>query len=77
MNIRRSVAKGGSVLLRALLGGLGVVGAFVSMGLAFLITIVSEENSTTKLQWGILCAVISGCSVLCLLLAIRRAKRQR
>lgn len=75
--MHRPQAKGDDLLFRALLGGIGVVGTFVSMGLAFLITVVSQERSGTKLEWGILCAVIFVVSALCLLLAIRRTGRKR
>jgi len=63
--------------LRVFLGGLGLVGAFVSMGLAFLICVVSQERHTAKVEWGIILGIIFLSSVWCLLLAVRRAKPRR
>lgn len=77
MNLHRPGSNGGRVLFRVLLGGLGLVGAFVSMALAFLICMVSQEERNTKMEWGILLGVIFVCSVVCLLLAVRHAKPQR
>ena len=63
--------------MRVLLGGVGLVGAFVSMGLALLICGVSQEKRSTKVEWGILLGIIFVCSVMCLLLAVRQAKQRR
>lgn len=60
-----------------LLGVLGLVGAFVSMGSAFLICVVSQERRAAKVEWGILLGIIFLASVLCLLPAVRRAKPRR
>jgi hypothetical protein len=64
-------------MARVLLGGLGLVGAFASMGLALLICGVSQEKRSTKIEWGILLGVIFVSSVMCLFLAVRRARPQR
>jgi hypothetical protein len=62
---------------RVLLGLVGMIGVFVSMGLAVLFCIVSQEKPSTKFEWGVVCGVIFVASVMCLLFAARRAKQQR
>ncbi len=77
MNRHRAGSNGGSRLVRVFLGGLGLVGAFVSMALAFLICVVSQERRTGKVEWGIILGIIFLSSVWCLLLAFHRAKPRR
>jgi peptidoglycan/LPS O-acetylase OafA/YrhL len=67
--------KGGNLLFRVLLGGLGLVGAFVSMGYAILVCVVSQETPSTKLEWGILLGIICVASVICLLFAVHQPKQ--
>ena len=77
MNMHRPRSRGGGLLLRVLLGLVGIIGAFISMGLAVLCCIVSQENPTTKLEWGIVCGVIFVASAMCLLFTVRQAKQSR
>jgi hypothetical protein len=62
---------------RILLGLVGIIGAFVSMGLAVLSCLASQEKPSTKLEWGILCGVIFVTSAMCLLVAVHQPKQQR
>jgi xanthine/uracil/vitamin C permease (AzgA family) len=64
-------------MFRVLLGGLGLVGAFVSMGFALLICVASQEKRSTRIEWGILLGVVFVSSVMCLLLAVRQDKQRR
>jgi len=75
MNMQRARSEGGGLLLKFLLGAVGVIGVFVSLGLALLIS-ASQEKQRTKLEWWILMGIIFISLTLCLLLAVRQTKRR-
>ena len=64
------------MLLGVLLGAAGTAGVLVSLGMALLLCVVSQEKPGTKLEWGILSGVIFVCSAACLLLVVRQTRRQ-
>ncbi len=77
MSMNRPRSKAGEWVWRVLLGLVGMMGVFVSMGLAVLFCIVSQEKPATKLEWGIVCGVIFVASAMCLFFAVRQARQQQ